>query len=103
MLEARWPMLKRLPFSIDAGDDPQELIAAVEGKIIRVIFADFEIPEGAAATLYSGDDAAIGLEAERSRVWQPCYAGWCETAKGGALKLLVTGGTVKGLIGYIED
>jgi hypothetical protein len=100
--QADWPALKRKPFSLAAGADPQEVVAAVAGKVIRVIFCDYEVAEAATAVLYSGAATAIGPEVGRSRIWPPCYAGWCETAKGEALNLKATGGAVKGLVGYIE-
>jgi hypothetical protein len=94
--------VKRAFFSLAANIAPQEVVAAVAGKVLRVTFVDLSVPAGATAVWYSAA-AAISHAMSESRVWPSCRDGWCVTVAGEALNLLATGGTIKGLVGYIEE
>lgn len=79
----------------------QEVVAAVTGKKIRVVFGDFDLDDGAEVYLLSGV-TQISHTMTASRVWQGFMGGHIETAAGEALKALVTGGACRMLIRYVE-
>jgi hypothetical protein len=103
-------IFKTLSFALSDDPSPQEVVAAVAGKELWVVFLDLEIAEGATAALYSAA-VAISHVVGKSRVWPPFMVEgvgglrqgwWCKTVRGEALNMLVDGGDVKGLVGYLE-
>lgn len=99
--------IKRGKANIAASQSGAELVAAVPGKKIRVIYAFFTVGDTATdATFLSGSTAishVIQNAANGGAVLGPNDRGWVETVAGEALNLTTGAGTDTGLtFGYVE-
>jgi len=82
-----------------AGADPQEVVAAAPGKIIRAVLAYTGPAAGATGTWYSGNAGIISPVFDEPVVMSG--ANVFETKRGEALQLKATGGAVKYHVRYV--
>jgi hypothetical protein len=109
---AQPPQIRRCPVAVTAGGDA-ELVAAVDGKSIRVLSMFLLAETAVTLRLYSGSSATgtaltgpLALDDHEGLVLPAAAdpaAGWFQAAEGAALKLnLSTASNVGGCVVYCE-